>query len=160
MDSSLGSLQSRVNALTEENRELQDALTALSEAHETRTEASGTESEIVHRKTPSLHSDLSDAESDSDPHHSNLSTSPTSRNNTKSIINTSTSFQESGIFDSTNDFVNAATQTNKVIYLLIFQHIDALTAMCTIYGSLKLVIYVEDSIYGYKLIFSELLLKI
>ena len=112
LDTSLGSLQSRVTSLTEENRELQEALTALSEAHETRTEASGTESEIVHRKTPSIHSDLSDAESDPDPHHHHHHHTTSNRN--KMLANTS-SFQESGIFDTTCDFVNAATQTNNKV---------------------------------------------
>lgn len=68
LDSSLSQLQERVVSLTEENRELQEVVASLSEAHETRTEASGTESELVHRKTPSIHSDLSDAESDSPEH--------------------------------------------------------------------------------------------
>ena len=114
LDTSLGSLQSRVSSLSEENRELQEALTALSEAHETRTEASGTESEIVHRKTPSIQSDLSDAESDPDPHHHHHHHHHSTSNRNKMIANTS-SFQESGIFDTTCDFVNAATQTNHKV---------------------------------------------
>lgn len=73
LDSSLCQLQDRVVTLTDENRELQEAVASLSEAQETRTEASGTESELVHRKTPSIHSDLSDAELSDSPEHVQVS---------------------------------------------------------------------------------------
>lgn len=69
LERSLCGLQERVASLTEENRELHETVASLSEAQETRTEASGTESELVHRKTPSIHSDLSDAELSDSPEH-------------------------------------------------------------------------------------------
>lgn len=79
LDSSLCQLQDRVVTLTDENRELQEAVASLSEAQETRTEASGTESELVHRKTPSIHSDLSDAELSDSPEHGQVSWASLSR---------------------------------------------------------------------------------
>ncbi|KAK7074729.1 hypothetical protein SK128_027130 [Halocaridina rubra] len=106
LDTSLSQLQERVVSLTEENRELQEAVTTLSDAHETRTEASGTESELVHRKTPSIHSDLSDAESDL-PEHAQQH-----RPVKLVTLDASTSFQESGIFDTTCELVHVTTQTD------------------------------------------------
>ncbi|KAG7156072.1 hypothetical protein Hamer_G023566 [Homarus americanus] len=109
LDSTLSELQERVVNLTEENRELQEAVTNLSEAHETRTEASGTESELVHRKTPSIHSDLSDAESDSPEHvqqHRPVKM--------VTALDATTSFQESGIFDTSCELVHVTTQTDLV----------------------------------------------
>lgn len=100
VNSSLSRLQSRVNTLTQENKELQEALTTLHDSHETRTEVSGTESELVHGKTPSLHSDLSDTESDD-----------SSRPAKSSNMETASSFQESGIFETSCEMINAATQT-------------------------------------------------
>ncbi|XP_018012551.1 uncharacterized protein LOC108669665 [Hyalella azteca] len=102
MDASIQNLEVRVSSLSGENRYLSDALSALSDSHETRTEASGTESEMVSRKTPSLHSDLSDSESDS---------SATDSRPTKKRLEVTSSFQESGIFDGTCDVTHAATQT-------------------------------------------------
>ncbi|CAL4058608.1 unnamed protein product, partial [Meganyctiphanes norvegica] len=114
LDTSLSGLQDRVVHLTEENRDLHDALQVLSDAHETRTEASGTESELVHRKTPSsLHSDLSDSESDS-PEHSH-------QHRTKiAMLENTSSFQESGIFDDTSsehEVVSSSTQTDMLLLL-------------------------------------------
>ena len=100
------SLQSKVSSLTNENQYLQEALSALSDAHETRTEASGTESEIVNnRKTPSLHSDLSDSESDSS------SSSGADRANKPPRLEVATSFQESGIFEGPCETHHISTQT-------------------------------------------------
>ncbi|XP_071547475.1 uncharacterized protein [Panulirus ornatus] len=107
LDSTLSELQERVVNLTEENRELQEAVASLSEAHETRTEASGTESELVHRKTPSIHSDLSDAESDSPEHVQHHR--PVKM---VSTLEAATSFQESGIFDTSCELVHVTTQTD------------------------------------------------
>ncbi|KAG0716791.1 hypothetical protein GWK47_008805 [Chionoecetes opilio] len=105
LDSSLCQLQDRVVTLTNENHELHEAVASLSEAQETRTEASGTESELVHRKTPSIHSDLSDAELSDSPEH--VQTRPG-----KITLDAATSFQESGIFDTSCEFIHVATQTN------------------------------------------------
>ena len=111
LDASLSQLQEKVVSLTEENRELQEAVTSLSDAHETRTEASGTESELQqlgHRKTPSIHSDLSDAESDL-PEHSHQH-----RPVKLVTLEASASFQESGIFDTSCELVHVTTQTDLV----------------------------------------------
>ncbi|XP_068202288.1 uncharacterized protein [Palaemon carinicauda] len=108
LDSSLSQLQERVVSLTEENRELQEAVTTLSDAHETRTEASGTESELVHRKTPSIHSDLSDAEESDAPEHAQQHHHRSVKLGT---LDATTSFQESGIFDTSCEFVHVTTQT-------------------------------------------------
>ncbi|XP_045138184.1 microtubule-associated protein futsch-like isoform X6 [Portunus trituberculatus] len=105
LDSSLCQLQDRVVTLTDENRELQEAVASLSEAQETRTEASGTESELVHRKTPSIHSDLSDAELSDSPEH--VQARPG-----KMPLEAATSFQESGIFDTSCELVHVTTQTD------------------------------------------------
>jgi hypothetical protein len=102
MDVTIQNLEVRVSSLSGENRYLSDALSALSDSHETRTEASGTESEMVNRKTPSLHSDLSDSESDS---------SAADSRPTKKRLEVTSSFQESGIFDGACDVTHAATQT-------------------------------------------------
>lgn len=111
LDGSLSSLQSRVVSLTDENQYLQEALSALSDAHETRTEASGTESEIVNnRKTPSLHSDLSDSESDS----ASSSDAGGGANRTNKRLEVTSSFQESGIFDGPCDVAHTGTQTEGV----------------------------------------------
>lgn len=107
LDASLSQLQERVVSLTEENRELQEAVTTLSDAHETRTEASGTESELVHRKTPSIHSDLSDAEESDAPEHAQQH----HRSVKLVTLDASTSFQESGIFDTSCELVHVTTQT-------------------------------------------------
>nr|XP_045623165.1 protein lava lamp-like isoform X3 [Procambarus clarkii] len=107
LDTTLCQLQERVVHLTEENRELQEAVASLGEAHETRTEASGTESELVHRKTPSIHSDLSDAESDS-PEHVQEHRAVKMVN----ALDAATSFQESGIFDTSCELVHVTTQTD------------------------------------------------
>ncbi|XP_042862246.1 myosin-9-like isoform X9 [Penaeus japonicus] len=112
LDSSLSELQSRVVTLTEENRELQEAVTSLSEAHETRTEASGTESELVHRKTPSIHSDLSDSESDAPEHAQHGSVKLVNSLDASTSLDATTSFQESGIFDTSCELVHVTTQTD------------------------------------------------
>lgn len=112
LDSSLSELQSRVVTLTEENRELQEAVTSLSEAHETRTEASGTESELVHRKTPSIHSDLSDSESDAPEHAQHGSVKLVTSLDASTSLDATTSFQESGIFDTSCELVHVTTQTD------------------------------------------------
>ena len=84
-------------------------MSALSDAHETRTEASGTESEIVNRKTPSLHSDLSDSESDS---ASSSSDGGSNNKRAKRTMEATQSFQESGIFDGGPcEVQHIATQT-------------------------------------------------
>ncbi|XP_045138190.1 rootletin-like isoform X11 [Portunus trituberculatus] len=106
LDSSLCQLQDRVVTLTDENRELQEAVASLSEAQETRTEASGTESELVHRKTPSIHSDLSDAELSDSPEHVQQARPG------KMPLEAATSFQESGIFDTSCELVHVTTQTD------------------------------------------------
>ncbi|KAK8731651.1 hypothetical protein OTU49_007407, partial [Cherax quadricarinatus] len=106
LDSTLSELQERVVNLTEENKELQETVASLSEAHETRTEASGTESELVHRKTPSIHSDLSDAESDSPEHVQHR------EGKLGGTLEATTSFQESGIFDTSCELVHVTTQTD------------------------------------------------
>ncbi|KAK4305379.1 hypothetical protein Pmani_022723 [Petrolisthes manimaculis] len=107
LERSLSGLQERVASLTEENRELHETVANLSEAQETRTEASGTESELVHRKTPSIHSDLSDAELSDSPEHIQ-----SRGGKLGSALDATTSFQESGIFDTSCDLVHSTTQTD------------------------------------------------
>ncbi|XP_042204590.1 uncharacterized protein LOC121854184 isoform X4 [Homarus americanus] len=127
LDSTLSELQERVVNLTEENRELQEAVTNLSEAHETRTEASGTESELVHRKTPSIHSDLSDAESDSPEHvqqHRPVKM--------VTALDATTSFQESGIFDTSCELVHVTTQTDLSQVSVLDHEVDLDKSECDI----------------------------
>ncbi|XP_076028871.1 uncharacterized protein LOC143017827 isoform X3 [Oratosquilla oratoria] len=112
LEETLCLLHNRVRSLSEENRDLHEAVATLSEAHETRTEASGTESEIVHRKTPSLHSDLSDAESDAGTASSPPRNPATLLKAAKlAALDVTASFQESGIFDTSCELVHTATQT-------------------------------------------------